>query len=83
MDTYLAGAEIVRRFKACGRFVGQHKLRTCFHPDQFVVLTSSTRGTFRHAGVASRSPWRVEAKAKELAVLQLRTELKGEAPATT
>ena len=32
--------EIVRRFKACGTFVGQHKLRTCFHPDQFVVLNS-------------------------------------------
>lgn len=32
--------EIVRRFKACGKFVKQHKLRTCFHPDQFVVLNS-------------------------------------------
>ncbi|MGE0606847.1 MAG: UV DNA damage repair endonuclease UvsE [Pirellulales bacterium] len=34
------GDEIVRRFKACGRFVKKHKLRTCFHPDQFVVLNS-------------------------------------------
>jgi UV DNA damage endonuclease len=32
--------EIIRRFKACGRFVKKHKLRTCFHPDQFVVLNS-------------------------------------------
>jgi UV DNA damage endonuclease len=30
----------VRRFKKCGRFVKKHKLRTCFHPDQFVVLNS-------------------------------------------
>lgn len=34
------GDEIIRRFKACGRFVKKHKLRTCFHPDQFVVLNS-------------------------------------------
>jgi UV DNA damage endonuclease len=32
--------EIFRRFRACGTFVKQHKLRTCFHPDQFVVLNS-------------------------------------------
>lgn len=32
--------EIVRRFKECGKFVKKHKLRTCFHPDQFVVLNS-------------------------------------------
>jgi UV DNA damage endonuclease len=32
--------EIIRRFQACGKFVKQHKLRTCFHPDQFVVLNS-------------------------------------------
>ncbi len=34
------GDEIVRRFKECGRFAKQHKLRTCFHPDQFVILNS-------------------------------------------
>lgn len=34
------GDEIVRRFKACGKFVRKHKLRTCFHPDQFVVMNS-------------------------------------------
>ena len=32
--------EIVRRFKKCGEFVWKHKLRTCFHPDQFVVMNS-------------------------------------------
>lgn len=32
--------EIIRRFKACGNFVRKHNLRTCFHPDQFVVLNS-------------------------------------------
>lgn len=34
------GKEIVRRFEACGRFARKFKLRTCFHPDQFVVLNS-------------------------------------------
>ncbi len=35
--------EIVRRFQECGTFVRKHKLRTCFHPDQFVVLNSPRR----------------------------------------
>ena len=34
------GAEIVRRFKECGEFARDHDIRTCFHPDQFVVLNS-------------------------------------------
>jgi UV DNA damage endonuclease len=34
------GDDIVRRFRECGQFVRKHKLRTCFHPDQFVVLNS-------------------------------------------
>lgn len=34
------GAEVVRRFRACGQFAKTHELRTCFHPDQFVVLNS-------------------------------------------
>lgn len=33
--------QIIGRFKECGKFVKKHKLRTCFHPDQFVVLNSS------------------------------------------
>lgn len=34
------GDEIVRRFQACGGFARKHNIRTCFHPDQFVVLNS-------------------------------------------
>lgn len=34
------GEEIIRRFKLCGIFVKKNHLRTCFHPDQFVVLNS-------------------------------------------
>lgn len=33
--------EIVRRFKECGEFAACQDIRTCFHPDQFVVLNSS------------------------------------------
>lgn len=36
-----AADEIVERFQACGAFAAQHRLRTCFHPDQFVVLNSA------------------------------------------
>ena len=32
--------EILLRFQECGAFARQHNLRTCFHPDQFVVLNS-------------------------------------------
>ncbi len=35
------GDEIVRRFTECGEFARRHHLRTCFHPDQFVVLNST------------------------------------------
>lgn len=34
------GDEIVRRFKQCGQFAKDHNVRTCFHPDQFVVMNS-------------------------------------------
>ena len=34
------GDAIRQRFKECGKFAKKHKLRTCFHPDQFVVLNS-------------------------------------------
>ena len=40
VDDLPEGDEITRRFKACGKFVRKHNLRTCFHPDQFVVLNS-------------------------------------------
>lgn len=32
--------EVVRKFRECGAFAKCHNLRTCFHPDQFVVLNS-------------------------------------------
>ena len=35
------GDEIVRRFRECGEFAKKNGLRTCFHPDQFVVLNST------------------------------------------
>jgi UV DNA damage endonuclease len=34
------GSNVVRRFEECGSFARQKGLRTCFHPDQFVVLNS-------------------------------------------
>ena len=38
----LPGADdIIHRFKQSGRFAKEHNLRTCFHPDQFVVLNST------------------------------------------
>lgn len=40
VDDLPEGDEIIRRFKECGRYAREHKLRTCFHPDQFVVLNS-------------------------------------------
>ena len=41
LDQIPDAREIVRRFKACGEFVRAHGLRTCFHPDQFIVLNSN------------------------------------------
>lgn len=32
--------QIVHRFRECGEFARERGLRTCFHPDQFVVLNS-------------------------------------------
>ena len=40
VDGLPESAEIIRRFKMCGDFVKKHTLRTCFHPDQFVVMNS-------------------------------------------
>jgi UV DNA damage endonuclease len=34
------GQEIIDRFQTCGEFARAHQVRTCFHPDQFVVLNS-------------------------------------------
>lgn len=37
------GPEVIRRFEECGAFAREQGLRTCFHPDQFVVLNSPRR----------------------------------------
>lgn len=33
-------SEIVKRFEDCGRFIKKNDMRTTFHPDQFIVLSS-------------------------------------------
>lgn len=40
IDELPNGETIVSEFKACGKFARAQNLRTCFHPDQFVVLNS-------------------------------------------
>ena len=40
MDDLPDGGAIVARFRECGAFARRANLRTCFHPDQFVVLNS-------------------------------------------
>jgi len=37
------GAEIERLLAGCGSFARKHRLRTTFHPDQFVLLSSPSR----------------------------------------
>jgi UV DNA damage endonuclease len=34
--------QIIETFQACGRFSRTHNIRTTFHPDQFIVLSSPT-----------------------------------------
>lgn len=40
IDELPEAVRIVELFKRCGDFAAAHRLRTCFHPDQFVVLNS-------------------------------------------
>lgn len=40
MDNLPDGPAIVERFRECGRYALKNDLRTSFHPDQFVVLSS-------------------------------------------
>ena len=40
LDELPRADEIEQAFRRCGEFVRRHALRTCFHPDQFVVLNS-------------------------------------------
>lgn len=43
------GDDIIKRFRACGRFARAHNLRLSFHPDQFVVLNSPNPQTRKHS----------------------------------
>ena len=38
------GSDIIDSFKECGAFCRRHDLRTTFHPDQFIVLSSGDQG---------------------------------------
>jgi len=38
------GSDIIDSFKECGAFCRRHDLRTTFHPDQFIVLSSADPG---------------------------------------
>lgn len=40
IDDLPGAGQIVAQFRACRVFAEQNQLRTCFHPDQFVVLNS-------------------------------------------
>jgi len=40
MDDLPEAETIIKTFSACGRFAGKHHLRTSFHPDQFIILSS-------------------------------------------
>jgi UV DNA damage endonuclease len=40
IDNLPDGQQIVGLFRACGKFARDFGLRTCFHPDQFIVLNS-------------------------------------------
>lgn len=40
LDELPAAAEILDTFQNCGKYAREQGLRTCFHPDQFVVLNS-------------------------------------------
>ena len=42
-------AQIIAGFKACGRFSRDHDIRTSFHPDQFIVLSSPDKALVRRS----------------------------------
>ena len=43
------GREIIARFKQCGRFCRQQGIRTSFHPDPFLVLSSPSPDVVRRS----------------------------------
>lgn len=58
MEELPEGEQIIRRFKECGEFAKKHRLRTSFHPDQFVVLNS------KRADVVEKSLLEIEYQAE-------------------
>ena len=38
------GDDIIKTFRSCGRFSREHDIRTTFHPDQFIILSSPDTG---------------------------------------
>jgi len=49
MNELLGGADIIERFRECGRFARSNNLRLSFHPDQFVVINSPNPQTLAHS----------------------------------
>lgn len=49
MNELPGGADIIARFRECGRFARSNNLRLSFHPDQFVVLNSPNPQTLAHS----------------------------------
>lgn len=49
MDELPDGADIIARFRECGRLAHTSNLRLSFHPDQFVVLNSPNPLTLAHS----------------------------------
>lgn len=41
--------EIIRTFKECGRFCRKYDIRTTFHPDQFILLSSTDGDVIRRS----------------------------------
>lgn len=49
MNELPGGAEIIARFRECGRFASSNNLRLSFHPSQFVVLNSPNPQALAHS----------------------------------
>jgi UV DNA damage endonuclease len=41
--------QIIQTFKDCGRFCRKHDIRTTFHPDQFILLSSPSSEVVQHS----------------------------------
>lgn len=49
MNELPGGADIIGRFRECGRFARSNNLRLSFHPDQFVVINSPNPQTLANS----------------------------------